>query len=125
MSVTIKPEQRDALYDRLLDQLSGFDDVTDAVEQSDFEAAQRYGRRISDALRMIIDGLGWGPHASDDVELKIPPNELERIVTNIRDDAVTQYEAEQHEQEEFRRTWERTALVRDTCTEVLEQLRGQ
>lgn len=42
---------------------------------------------------------------------------------SIREDAITQYEAEQPEQEAFRQTWERTAMVRDTCTEVLEQLK--
>jgi hypothetical protein len=124
MSITIKPEQRDALYSWLLDQLNGFDDVTEAVGRSEFEKAQRYGRRVSDALRLIIDGLGWERNANDDVALTIPPDELRRIMRSIWEDAIVQYEEERPEQEEFRRAWDRTALVRDTCSAVLDQLRA-
>lgn len=123
MSIMISQGQRDVLYDRLLDQLRAFNDVIDAALDGRLEDAERFGRRFSDALRLIVDGLGWGAHAGDPVELKIPPDELERIMASIREDAITQYEAEQPEQEAFRRTWERTAMVRDTCTEVLEQLK--
>ena len=124
MSVTIKPEQRDALYSWLLDQLNGFDDVTAAAGRNEFEKAQRYGRRVSDAMRLIVDGLGWGRQANDDVALTIPPEELRRIMRSIWEDALVQYEEERPEQEKFRRNWERTALVRDTCVEVLDQLRA-
>ena len=122
MGVTIGPEQRDALYEHLLDQLGGFEDLLRAVSDDDLEAAYRLGRRLSDSLRLILDGLGWGDHASGPVDLRMPPEELKRVLRRLREQAITLQESERPEQEEFRASWERTATVRHTCDEVLAAL---
>jgi hypothetical protein len=116
MSVTISADQRNALYRRLLDQLRGFDDLLKAVDDGEIETAYRLGRRLTDALSLIQEELGWGEEATGEWELrKIPPKALARTLARIRDDALTQYEREREEQEEFRSTWDQAALVLETC----------
>lgn len=126
MSVVLNPEQRDALYLQVIAELTLLDDLRRAWETGDQEAAYRLGRRCSDCLRLIVDGLGWGEHAgSESVELRIPPTELRRILSRLRDSASLQFESERPEQEAFRVTFERAGLVRDTCTTMLEEISGE
>jgi len=123
MSVALSATQRDALYRQVLAELTALDDLRQAWENGDIEAAYRLGRRCSDCLRLIVDGLGWGEQSSSEsVELRIPPAELTRIFSRLRDSATLQYEAERADQEEFRANWDRAGLVRDTCTAKLEEI---
>jgi hypothetical protein len=123
MTVTITAEQRDALYDHVLLELSRFGDLQLALDQGDLEAVSRLGRVLSVGLRLIQEELGWGESHSPSYELsKIPPTELARILGRIRDAATEEYESERAQQEEFRAAWDQTALVRDTCAEVLPAL---
>jgi len=125
MGVTISAEQRDALYSLVLDELTAFEDLRIAYEADDIETSYRLGRRVSDALRLIVDGgLGWGAHAAGPVELTLPAEELRRIFTSLRRNAVTLYEAMRPEQEEVEAEWAEIKRVRETCGEVLEQLRS-
>ena len=122
MSLSITPQQRDALYAQVLDHLGGIDDVRLAAEREDFDLADRLGRAFDDDLRLILDVLGWGDHASEPVELGLPAEELARVLRNLRARAVEQIEAERGEQEAFRAMWERATLVRRTCDELLLEL---
>lgn len=123
MAITISAEQRDALYSLILDELTAFDDLRMAYAAEDLEAAHRLGRRVSDGLRLIVDGgLGWGAHACDPVELTLPPDELRRILTNLRRSAVNLYEAMRPEQEEVQAEWAEVKRAQDACAEALEQI---
>ena len=123
MTVTISAEQRDALYERALAELRGFEDLLAAVDARDMEAAYRRGRRFLDALRLIQEELGWGEHPDGSRDLRtIAPRELSKILGRVRDDAIVDYERERPEQEQHRTTWEETALVRDTCDQVVQSL---
>jgi hypothetical protein len=123
MSVVLSAEQRDALYAQALAELTLLDDLRKAWETGDQETAYRLGRRCSDCLRLIVDGLGWGERAgSESVELRIPPTELRRILSRLRDSASLQVESERLEQEAFRAAFDRAGLVRDTCTATLEEI---
>lgn len=119
MSVSISGEQRNALYKELMAHISGVDDLRLAIEEEDFPKADRLAREFVDDLRLILDGLGWGDQSSDSVELTTPPADLRRILERLRGQAAERYEAERPEQEAFRANWDHTALVRDTCDEVL------
>jgi hypothetical protein len=126
MPIVLTAEERDALYLQTIAELTLLDDLRQAWETGDVETAFRLGRRCSDCLRLIVDGLGWGDQAgSESVELQIPPAELRRILSRLRDSATLQVESERSEQEAFRATWERAGMVRDTCTEKLEEIRGE
>jgi hypothetical protein len=123
MGFTLTAVERDALYRQVLAELTALDDLRQAWETGDVETAYRLGRSCSDCLRLIVDGLGWGEQASSEtVELQIPPAELTRILSRLRDSATVQYEAERPDQEEFRANWDRAGLVRDACTEKLEEI---
>jgi hypothetical protein len=123
MAIQISPEQRRALYKRMLDQLRSFDDLMNAVEAGDLESAYRSGRRFLDALRLIQEEIGWGEHHAGSLELRcIPSQELSSILNRIREEAAAQHERERPEQEEFQATWNATGLVRDTCDELIALL---
>lgn len=125
MAVTISVEQRDALYSLILDELNAFEDLRLAYEADEIEASYRLGRRVSDGLRLIVDGgLGWGTHAASPIELKLPPEDLRRIFGNLRRNAISLYESMRPEQEELQAEWAAIKQVQEACSEVLEQLRS-
>lgn len=59
MTVTITSAQRDALYDQILDRLSGIGDIELAIQLENYDAAERLGREYSDDLRLLLDDLGF------------------------------------------------------------------
>lgn len=123
--VEISGEQRDALYGELLAHLSGFDALDLVVSrEKDFETADRLAREFSDDLRLIVEGLGWGEEVSGPVALTMPLDDLRRILGRLHKTSVERYEAERPGVEESLANWEHTALVRDTCEEVLGRLQG-
>lgn len=124
MTHSISAAARDALYRRAIDQLNGFDDLLRAAEDGDIEAAYRIGRRMLDSLRLIQEELGWGPAAGGDCELgRIPQEDLMQILNRIREDASLQYESQLPELKEVRGPVEETALIRDTCSDLVDALR--
>lgn len=77
MAITITAEERNALYDRVLDRLSGIEDILLAAGSEDFATADRLSREYADELMLICDGLGWGTRSeSDVVELSTPPRAI-------------------------------------------------
>lgn len=58
--MTINPEQRDALYASIIVRLTGINDVYLAVEEGEFEVADRLSSEFADYLRLLHDDLGWG-----------------------------------------------------------------
>jgi len=123
MPPVISADQRNALHNRMLDQLRGFDDLLNAVDQGDLESAYRLGRRFTDALRLLQEELGWAEQITGDWEVRnISPTDLSQILSRVRDDAAVQHERERAEQEDFRTTWDQAALVRDACEGLLRSL---
>jgi hypothetical protein len=122
MSLTITAQQRDALYGRILDRLSGIGDVWLAACVDDFDAAERLGREYSDDLRLVLDDLGWGDGIGTTVELTTPPDVLRRALTRLRDAAVSLDASQQAERAELRESEERNHLVVEACRQVLAAL---
>ena len=67
----ITGEQRDAIYDLLVGRLTFLPDLLAAVEQEDFETANRLVREFAEDFRLLAD-LGWGPDQRSEVPLTIP-----------------------------------------------------
>jgi hypothetical protein len=126
MAVTITAEQRDALYDRVLDRLSGIGDILLAAGSEDFPTADRLAREYSDELMLVCDGLGWGARSgSDVVELnKTSPELLLRVFARLRGSAASEREAQARSWDESRTLEERNRLVDEACTSVLGALEG-
>lgn len=55
--MTITAAQRDALYDQILDRLSGIGDIWMAASNEQFETADRLGREYRDESRPLLDDL--------------------------------------------------------------------
>jgi hypothetical protein len=123
MAVTITAEQRDALYDRILNRLSGIDDVWLAASSADYDTADRLGREYSDELRLVLDDLGWGNGPEgDELELTTDSEVLRRIFRRLRDSTISEREAQATSWAESRVLDERNRLVGEACTTVLAAL---
>jgi hypothetical protein len=86
MSVTIAREQRDAIYEVVIDHLSGIEDVWIAVNQGDSATAKRLGRLFAEDLRLRED-LGWSERIDGEtVELHLPVSELTRTIARVHED---------------------------------------
>ena len=87
MSLTITREQRGAIYEVVMNHLSGIEGVWMAVEQRDFATAKRLGRLFAEDLRLLED-LGWSDRIDGEaVELTSPPVELTRAIARLHRDA--------------------------------------
>lgn len=121
MGVTLYREQRDAMYELARDELMDFEALLQAIQRGDLETAYRLGRKFSDNLQLIMDGLGRGERRDVPVEFSIPAPELRSILVRLRDRASSLYESERPNQEEVQ-IREQTGLVRDTCDELVPEL---
>jgi hypothetical protein len=124
MSLTITPAQRDALYDQILDRLSGIGDIELAIELQDYGAAERLGREYCDDLRLLLDDLGLGDGAGEPVELTAPPEVLRRVLPRLRELAKRHTASLEPEWIEVSEIKERNRLVSEACEAVLASLDG-
>lgn len=119
----ITAEQRNALYEDIVDRLSAIEDVWLAVRTGTFDAASRLALAYSDELRLVVEDLGWGNAApSESIELKTPPDVLRRVLERMRSLALGLDASEARERHELRRNHERNHLVVETCEQVLAGL---
>jgi hypothetical protein len=125
MSITITADQRDAFSNHLEIDLSAFDDLWILVNRRDFETATRRGLELSDALRFVVEDLGWGEGSGGPVTLSSPPDVLERTCTRLRKLAAGHRESQEGEREEARREEEEDRLVEEACDAVLAALDQQ
>lgn len=119
MSPTITPEQRDALYDQILDRLSGIGDIELAIEAANYDVAERLGREYSDDLRLLVDDLGFGSGTGEPVELTAPPVLLRRTLPRLRELADRHTSGLKSELAEVGQIVERNRLVSEACEAVL------
>jgi hypothetical protein len=122
MTLVITAEQRDALYDQILDRLSGIGDVWIAVCSNKYDVAERLGREYSDDLRLVLDDLGFGDGSGQPTELTTPPDVLRRVLGRLRDQAVSHAASSEQERIEARAMEQRGRLVIETCRQVLAEL---
>jgi hypothetical protein len=122
LSPTITPEQRDALYDQILDRLSGIGDIEISIQTGTFEDAERLGREYSDVLRLLLDDLGFGESDGEAVELSSPPDVLRRVLPRLRELAEGESDGQEAEFAELRELRDRNRLVSEACVSVLDEL---
>jgi hypothetical protein len=124
MALTITAGQRDALYDQILDRLSGIGDIEVAIQAQDYSAAERLGREYADDLRLLLDDLGLGEGNGEPVELETPAEVLRRILPRLRELAEGHTASLEPEWAEVREVRERNRLVSEACQSVLAVLDG-
>jgi hypothetical protein len=122
MSLTITAAQRDALYDQILDRLSGIGDIELAIQAENYDDAERIGRDYSDDLRLLLDDLGIGDGDGEPVELTTSPDVLRRVLPRLRQLALNYSAALKPEMVEVQEVSERNRLVSEACEAVLADL---
>ena len=122
MRPTISAEQRDALYDQILDRLSGIGDIEVAIHAHNYKDAERIGREYSDDLRLLLDDLGVGDGSGGPVELTTAPAVLRRVLPRLRDRAAGHSASLEPEWVEAEEIKERNRLVTEACEAVLAGL---
>jgi hypothetical protein len=122
MTPTISAAQRDALYDQILDRLSGIGDIEVAIQAENYEDAERIGREYCDDLRLLLDDLGIGDGSGEPVELTTPPAVLRRVLPRLRDRAAEHNAGLESGWAEVQELKERNRLVAETCEELLSVL---
>jgi hypothetical protein len=124
MSPAITARQRDALYDQILDRLSGIGDIEIAIRAEKYDAAERIGREYSDDLRLLLDDLGIGDGSGEPVKLTAPPEVLRRVLPRLRELAENHTASLEPQWVEAREVKERNRLVSEACGAVLADLNG-
>ena len=122
MTIRISAAHRDALYEHILDRLSGIGDVWRAIEGEEYEVATSLGWEFSDALRLVLEDLGWGEGPGRSIQLNAPPDVLRRMFERLREAAAGQRDAEETEWIDAREREERNRLVAEACETVLAGL---
>jgi hypothetical protein len=113
--------RRDAVYSQITGRLRNAADLSMLVEHGDLSGARRLARELSDDLQLVLDGLGWGKTSSSgEVELDLPPEQLRRTFSRLRERAVEEREAGSPESPvETQTPYERALIVIETCDQVL------
>lgn len=120
--MTINPEQRDALYASIIVRLTGINDVYLAVEEGEFEVADRLSSEFADYLRLLHDDLGWGDRTKSSVELTSPTDVLERALRRLRERAEIEGSEDATERVELQEQETQVRLVQETCDQLLSSL---
>jgi hypothetical protein len=126
MRVTISAEQRDALYDQILDRLTGIGDIEIAIQAEQFETAERLSQEFSDDLQLLANDLGFGEGGGNEpmIELASPPEVLRRALPRLRDLAAGYSASQEAELAELRLIEDRSRLIGEACARVLDGLGG-
>jgi hypothetical protein len=83
MALTISREQRDALYELVVDHLTSIGDVWIEFQNRDLVTAKRQAREWVEELHLMTD-LGWEETIDHDhVALTLPPEELVATLTRL------------------------------------------
>lgn len=85
-TATITGEQREAIYEFLVEQLSRLTDLPLAIKGEDFDTAKRLAREFSQYFR-LLDDLGWGGDGQREVALTMSPEELVEALRRLYADA--------------------------------------
>ncbi len=123
-TAAINGEQREAIYEFLVEQLSRLTDLPLAIKREDFDTAKRLAREFSQYFR-LLDDLGWGADGRLEVALTMSSEELVDALRRLYTDADgalrgSPEEREAREAEEADRR--RDQLVLDTASSLLAEL---
>lgn len=124
-TATIDRERRDALYELVLDHLSGIGDFWIAIEEKDFAKVERLGIEFGEDFR-LLDNIGWEPeHGRATVALTMPAHDLIELLRRLHDEAGCVLEGSacarllEKEEESAKQRYQR---AKSTCEELIDQL---
>jgi hypothetical protein len=124
-TATIDRERRDALYELVLDHLSGVGDFWIAIEEKDFAKAERLGIEFGEDFR-LLDDIGWEPeHGRATVALTMPPHDLIELLRRLHAEAecvLVGSACARLLQEEEESATQRYQRAKTACEELIEKL---
>lgn len=122
MPINLEPNERDAIFAQISADFTLFGDLERAMAEGDEEACYRLARKLSDGLRLLVDGgLGWKRRSIDPTVLTLPDADLRRIMSRTRSEAVSANEALRPDREESQEQWDEMVTVIVACDSVMEQ----
>ena len=125
MPVPLEPEERDAFFSQVSVDLGLMGDLESAIDKGDEEECYRLGRRVSEALRLVVEGgLGWRERTAEATVLNLPDEELVRTVTRMERDVGAGIEYKRPEHEESQAEWDGLLATKAACQAVLDQVRA-
>jgi hypothetical protein len=87
VAITIDREQRDAIYEEILTELTGTGDIWAELQSGDYDAARRTRDRLADDMR-LLDDLGWEPEPNGSrFEMTMEPVALAQALRTLNDAA--------------------------------------
>jgi uncharacterized protein YprB with RNaseH-like and TPR domain len=122
MPVTLKPEERDALFEQISADFGMLGDFEMAIEKGNEEECYRIGRRLLDGLRLLVDGgLGWRRRTVEPTILTLPDEEIRRIMNRMRMEALAGMDYTRTDREETQEEWALFPAIKDACDSALGQ----
>jgi hypothetical protein len=122
MPVALQSEERDALFAQIEVDLGLLGDLQTAIDHGDDEECYRLGRRVSDALRLVVaGGLGWRERTRGATVLTLSNEEIRHTVTRMREDVMVAIEHKRPEHEENQSEWAELAAIDKACESILVQ----
>jgi len=87
-----------------------------AISNGDEEECYRLGRRVSEALRLVVEGgLGWRERTAETTVLNLPDEEIRRTVRRMERDVRARIEYKRPEHEENQAEWDRLIATKAAC----------
>jgi hypothetical protein len=81
--IAIDRQQREAVYEEVINHLTGLGDVHINIQRGDYATARRLRREFEEDLR-LLDDLGWAKdQPAESFELTIPSDELARVIRRL------------------------------------------
>jgi hypothetical protein len=124
ITATITGQQRDAIYELVVEHLSCLADLRLLIEREDFDTGKRLAREFSEDFR-LLDDLGWGADGRLEVPLTISRGDLAETLRRLRayaKGALSESPAEQDAREADELSRRRYQLALDTSSELLVEL---
>jgi hypothetical protein len=94
------------MFAQITADFTAFGDLEQAIRAGAEEQCYLLGRKLSDGLRLLVDGgLGWRERTADPTVLTLSDGELLRIMGRMQDRAARLYESMRPDRESSQAEW--------------------
>jgi hypothetical protein len=118
VTIRVTAEQRNILHQQLMARLGGIDAIVYAVDEKNFDLAERLSREFSDLL-LVLNELGLGAGTGTEVEVTVPREAVRRVLERVHSDATLRGQDESVELQEVEESRAETLEVANTCEILL------
>lgn len=121
-AITIGREQRDAIYEEVLTDVSGSGDVWAEMQSGDYGAARRTRDRLVGDMR-LLDDIGWEPEPGRELfELTMDGPDLARVLRTLHENAGSTVHEQVTRPLEEAELAQRSLVTQTTCGDLLARI---